>query len=119
MSRKWASPSGKLSIVNLIFLSKEFKRSCISFISFSFSKSKVSSIYRTYAFIKDLLTKSLIIIFNNLFNEITPFKIIISARCEPEQWTASPAFSRILTLPNSQLVTASRIEVVRVHINYL
>ena len=33
---KWTLPSGNLSSVNLIFLSKEFKRSCITLTSFSY-----------------------------------------------------------------------------------
>ena len=67
MSRKWTLPSGKLSVVKFIFLSKEFKRSCINLISFCFAKSEVSSTYCMYTFIKDLSTKSLTIMFSNSF----------------------------------------------------
>ena len=78
MSRKSTLSFGKLSVVNLIFLSKEFiKRSSKSSISFTFTKNKVSSTYRMHAFIQELSTKSLTIIFSNSV-------LIIFARTGPK-----------------------------------
>ena len=65
MSRKWTLQSGKLSTVNLMFLSEEFIRSCLNLRCFFSLKVRCHQHNSCILLLKELSTKSLTKIFPN------------------------------------------------------